>query len=100
MNMRKHSKNYLKNKFVIYEYAKSHYSSNEPLSPLDQSTLDKIKGILDIHKHRYYIVFNNIKVGYSSIKKTNSILMEIKISIIYLTSHFPNISTTPDCLSF
>ncbi len=75
MNMVKHSKNYPKNKFltiadfkfVVYEYAKSHYSSNEPLSPLDQSTLDKIKGILDIHKHRYYIVSNNRKASYSSI---------------------------------
>ena len=64
MNMGKHSKNYPKNKFltiddfkfVVYEYTKSHYSSNEPLGSLAQNTINKIKGILDIHKHRYYTV--------------------------------------------
>ena len=79
MNMVKHSKNYPKNKFltiddfkfVVYEYTKSHYSSNEPLGSLAQNTINKIKGILDIHKHRYYTVSNNRKAIYSSIKKTN-----------------------------
>ncbi len=62
MNMGKHSRNYQKNKFlnidefkfVVYEYTKINYIYDEPIDPLDQSTINKIEGILNIPKQRYY----------------------------------------------
>ena len=75
--MGKHSRNYQKNKFlnidefkfVVYEYTKINYIYDEPIDPLDQSTINKIEGILNIPKQRYY----NTTL-YPTLEKQSSIL--------------------------